>query len=115
MVHVVSVHRVEQLSWERITLVVGDIVIGESDDIVGRNAVGTKDGVSVADVRLMAIVLVSVGASDDDDVGVTADSCQGGDGKEEERGCKHVVGEQESSEQVNQVKRGVHGPGGVDS
>ena len=87
MVHVVSVYRVEQLAWEWIALVVGDVVKGQSDNVVGTNSVGTKDGVGVADVSLMAVVLVPIGSSDDDDVGVAAGkSCQ----DEEERKCKHV-------------------------
>jgi len=47
---------------------VGDIIVGKSDDIVSGDAVADKDLVSVEDIRLMSVVVVSLGSGNEDSV-----------------------------------------------
>ena len=57
---------VEDLSWEWVGSAVGNIVVGEVDDLVLWDTLGLQDLVSVASVSLMSVVGVGVGSGNDD-------------------------------------------------
>lgn len=57
---------VEDLALEGVFDVMGDIVVGEGDDVVGVKLVLDEDLVGVEDIRLMPVVGVGVGACDQD-------------------------------------------------
>jgi hypothetical protein len=59
---------VEDLASEGVLEVVGNIVKGKSDDVVSGNSVVNQDLISVENVRLMSVVVVSLGSGNEDSV-----------------------------------------------
>jgi len=70
-VDVVTVWLVENFSWERIFRVVGDIVEGHGDNVVWVDTVCDESLISVANIGLVAIVIVVVGTGQQDGVDVS--------------------------------------------
>jgi hypothetical protein len=70
-INVFTVWLVEDLSWERIFCVVGDIVIGHSDDVVRINTMLNKEVISMTNIGLVAIVVVVVGSCQQDSVDIS--------------------------------------------
>jgi len=59
---------VEDLSWEWVGFTVGNIVISENDDVVFVETVVNQRLISMEDISLMSVVVVSVGTSNEDSV-----------------------------------------------
>jgi hypothetical protein len=67
-INVLTVWLVEDLSWERIFWVVGEIIESHGDNVIRINTVLNKEVVSVANIGLVAIVVVVVGSCQQDGV-----------------------------------------------
>jgi len=65
-VNVLTVRLIEEFAWDRVLLIICDIIIGHQDDIVCGETVLYEDLVSVADVCLMSIVPEAIRASDEE-------------------------------------------------
>jgi hypothetical protein len=70
-INVLTVWLVEDLSWERIFWVVGKIIESHSDNVVRINTIFNEELVSVANIGLVAIVVVEVGSCQQDGVSVS--------------------------------------------
>jgi hypothetical protein len=70
-INVLTVWLVEDLSWERILWVVGEIIISHGDNVVRIDTVLNKEVVSVANIGLVAIVVVVVGSCQQDGMNVS--------------------------------------------
>jgi hypothetical protein len=67
-INVLTVWLVEDLSWERIFWVIGEIIESHGDNVVRINTVLNEELVSVANIGLVAIVVVEVGSCQQDGV-----------------------------------------------
>ena len=65
-VNVFTVWFVEHLTRERILSVVGDVIIGQGDNLILRDSVFLHDLVGMADIGLMSVVAIARGAGDKD-------------------------------------------------
>jgi hypothetical protein len=70
-INVLTVWLVEDLSWERIFWVVGEIIESHGDNVVRINTVLNEELVSVANIGLVAIVVVVVGSCQQDGVNLS--------------------------------------------
>ena len=65
-INVLAVWLVEDLTLVWVGVVVSDIIISESDDVIFMDTILLQDLISVEDIRLMAVVSVAVGTGDQD-------------------------------------------------
>jgi len=84
------VGNVENLSRERVRFVVSDIVVNHQNDLVSRDSVLERDLVGVVSISLVAIVLISHGASNDDSpVVLHGGSSLHGQNSSRDKSCSH--------------------------